>query len=71
MTVETFDLGEDKFRIILERETLLVLARCIKEARSKIEDWEFHTLTGGTTAKADEMRAQFLKAAQGIPDAGT
>ena len=45
--METFDLGGDKFKIILERETLLVLARCIKEARSKIEDWEFHTLTGG------------------------
>lgn len=71
MTVETIKLGGDKFKIVLERETLLVLARCIQEARSKIEDWEFHTLTGGTPAAADDMRAMFLKAAEGIPDAGT
>ena len=69
--MKSLEIGKNKFSVIMDREELLSLCHCIKEARNKIEDWEFPILIGGSIAAADDMKARFLKAAKGIPDAGT
>ena len=66
MTMNIHKIGEDEFSITVRREELLIFCRCIKEARDKIDDWEFPILNGGSTANADEMLSLFREAARNL-----
>lgn len=62
--MKSLKTGEDAFRITLDREELLILCRCIQEARQELPDWEFPIRVGAQTHEADAMLTMLLNAAR-------